>query len=185
MSHWPEIVDEAGAARRLMLCDRVAGEDEFQRLLKANPDEATIYRKRGEAYEALGQGNLAAADYRKAEELLALAGSEDGAREASARVTNEVPCRGPDRLPQADRAGAPLRREPSTGDPTEERIEGLALGGGYLLACYLDADGGPTPRSLAVYVEYVEYDAGHREVKRSRWDIHGQLRPPPVRPPLP
>src|SRR5262245_25961126 len=131
------IIDEADAARLLMLRDRVAGEDEFQRLLKAHPDEPTIYLRRGEAYEALGKGRLAVADYRKAEELLAASKSEGHDREASAGVIDEGPCLGPDRPRRAVGADEPPCPDPAGGDPTEERIAGRALGGGYVLARYI------------------------------------------------
>jgi Flp pilus assembly protein TadD len=87
MSQWDEIMDGADAALRMILNDRVAGEDEFQRLLKLHPEDGAIYFKRGEAYEALGKKGLAAADYRKAEILLQSEAWKVRTRQALARVT--------------------------------------------------------------------------------------------------
>jgi tetratricopeptide (TPR) repeat protein len=87
MSDGREIRDEADAAMRMTLTNRVAGENEFQRLLKTHPNDGMIYFKRGEAYEALGKRGLAAADYRKAEGLLPLEEWKARARQALARVT--------------------------------------------------------------------------------------------------
>jgi hypothetical protein len=67
---WEEMMDDAAAAGQTMLNDRAAGELEFQRLSAAYPDEGGLYFTRGRAYEAIGETGLAAADYRKAVELL-------------------------------------------------------------------------------------------------------------------
>jgi hypothetical protein len=88
---WMELQDDADDARRTMQSDRAAGEREFNGLLAANadnPDKPRIYVVRGQAYEAIGEKNLAANDYRKAMELLHPEDLMiDGLRHALSRVT--------------------------------------------------------------------------------------------------
>ena len=86
MSDWRELMAEADDAKRRMLSDRAAGEREFRHLLAAHPNDGMVYFKRGEAYEALGARDLAAADYRRAEELFPLEDWKARARQALARV---------------------------------------------------------------------------------------------------
>ena len=49
-------------------------------------DEAVIYFKRGEAFEALGEAERAAADYRRAEGLFPMADRKSRARESASRL---------------------------------------------------------------------------------------------------
>jgi tetratricopeptide (TPR) repeat protein len=64
-----DLLYQADAARRLTLSDREAGERAFHELLCAMPDASVVFYKRGEAYEALGEIALAAADYHQAASL--------------------------------------------------------------------------------------------------------------------
>jgi hypothetical protein len=86
MSQWRELMAEAEAARRAMLRNRAAGEREFDRLLAAHPKGGMIYFKRGEAFEALGEAERAAADYRRAEGLFPIADWKSRARESASRL---------------------------------------------------------------------------------------------------
>lgn len=62
---------------------------------------------------------------------------------------------------------------------THERIEGpTPAGGTHALACYRDATGAPTPKSAAVQVEVLEFDAAGRCIART----HATLTQPEVKP---
>jgi hypothetical protein len=80
------LMAEANAAKRMTLSDRAVGEAEFQGLLATHPDDGMIYLKRGEACNRLGARDLAAADYRRAEGLLALEDWKVRACQALTRV---------------------------------------------------------------------------------------------------
>jgi hypothetical protein len=58
MGQWRDLMVQADAAKRTMLNDRTAGEQEFENLLAAHARDGMIYFKRGEAYEALGERDL-------------------------------------------------------------------------------------------------------------------------------
>jgi hypothetical protein len=85
---WEEMMDDARDAGWTLTRDRAGGEQAFQDLLVVHPDDGGVYFVRGQAYEKLGEKALAAADYRKADELMH---EEDlmksGVRRALARVT--------------------------------------------------------------------------------------------------
>lgn len=61
-----DIMQAADNAKATMIVDRANGEKEFGALLEKNPTDGMVYFKRGEAYEALGENELAAADFRRA-----------------------------------------------------------------------------------------------------------------------
>lgn len=59
-------MEEADRAKRLMLVDREKGEAMFTDLVQRANSDGMVYFKRAEAYEALGQFDLALEDFRKA-----------------------------------------------------------------------------------------------------------------------
>jgi tetratricopeptide (TPR) repeat protein len=67
--NWEDLADDAEAAGRILLRDRAAGEQEFQRILADDPENGTLYLIRGRVYETLGERAPAADDYRKALEF--------------------------------------------------------------------------------------------------------------------
>jgi tetratricopeptide (TPR) repeat protein len=87
--NWADLADDAEAAGRILLQDRAAGEQEFQRLFAVDPENGMLYLIRGRAYETLGERALAAAEYRKALEFFPEGDLfRDRVLRALARVTN-------------------------------------------------------------------------------------------------
>jgi tetratricopeptide (TPR) repeat protein len=79
-------MNAADAAKLKMIGDRAAGEKAFESLLKQYPRDGMIYFKRGEAYEALREKALAAADYQRAMALFPMPVWKESARKAWERV---------------------------------------------------------------------------------------------------
>jgi len=86
MNTWRAIMEAANSAKFTMISDRTAGEKQFEDLLQMNPRDGMIYFKRGEAYEAIGDTKLAAADFRKAMALFPKTEWKARAKEALNRV---------------------------------------------------------------------------------------------------
>jgi tetratricopeptide (TPR) repeat protein len=87
MNSWRAVMEEADRAKLTMVSDRAAGERAFSELLARTPNDGMIYFKRGEAYEALGERTLAAADFRRAMALFPMPEWKARAREALERVS--------------------------------------------------------------------------------------------------
>ena len=86
MGTWRNIMEAADAAKLEMLSDRVGGEKNFDLLLKQNPRDGMIYFKRGEAYEAIRENALAAADFQRAMAMFPKPEWKARAKEAAERV---------------------------------------------------------------------------------------------------
>ncbi len=86
MSTWRNIMEAADAAKLEMLSNRADGEKKFEELLKQNPRDGMIYFKRGEAYEAVGEKALAAADFQRAMAMFPKPEWKARAKEAAERV---------------------------------------------------------------------------------------------------
>jgi Flp pilus assembly protein TadD len=86
MASWKEIASRAGAAKNSMVRDWAAGEAAFQALLRAQPNDGMVFQLRGEAYEALGETELACRDYERAEQLFPLDQYKNQARQAGVRL---------------------------------------------------------------------------------------------------
>ena len=63
MSNFRLIMEEANSAKVVMVSNIIEGEKLFDKLLSQHPNDGMIYFKRGEAYEALGNNDMAAKDY--------------------------------------------------------------------------------------------------------------------------
>ena len=92
VSTWRSIMQAADIAKIEMMGDRAAGERRFELLLKQNPRDGMIYFKRGEAYEAIRENSLAAADFQRAMAMFPKPEWKARARQALDRVT-PVSCR--------------------------------------------------------------------------------------------
>jgi tetratricopeptide (TPR) repeat protein len=86
MNSWRLVMEAADKAKLAMISDRGAGELQFSALLAQNPSDGMIYFKRGEAYEALGERNLAKADFQRAMALFPRPEWKARAKEAVERV---------------------------------------------------------------------------------------------------
>jgi tetratricopeptide (TPR) repeat protein len=80
-------MDAAMAAKSTLICSRSKGEEEFDRLLTRYPADGMIYFQRGEAYERIGEMQLAALDYQRAIHLFREDTWQRRALEAFTRVT--------------------------------------------------------------------------------------------------
>lgn len=88
MGSWRGIMGEADAAKIGMISDRVRGEKAFEAILRLHPNDGMVYFKRGEAYEALGDNALAAADFQRAIALFPMDTWKIRAKGALKRVTS-------------------------------------------------------------------------------------------------
>jgi len=70
-----------------MVWDRAAGEREFEGLLEQHPRDGMVYFKRGEAYEAIGEMDLAAADFQHAVAMFPKPEWKGRAKEALNRIS--------------------------------------------------------------------------------------------------
>jgi len=86
MSNWREIMEAAEGARLTIISDRDEGERHFGDLLRRYPRDGMVYFKRGEAYEAIEEYELAADDYQRAIVLFPQAIWKERARQALDRV---------------------------------------------------------------------------------------------------
>lgn len=102
---WREITAEAECARDIMVRDREEGEEEFRSLIKRYDEDGMILLMRGQAYERMGELQLALADYRHAEILFPMQEWQHSARQAAAKVEAGLP---------AQARGALLKRELDT-----------------------------------------------------------------------
>lgn len=64
------IWNDAKKAKSILIDDRTRGEREFDVLLSDHPRDGMIYFQRAEAYEAIGDLDLALSDFRAAEQLI-------------------------------------------------------------------------------------------------------------------
>ena len=87
-SYWRAIMNAADAAKYILLSDRSMGEQDFADLLAEHPDDGMIFFKRGEAYEIMGENELAANDFRRAEALFPMPQWKERARHALNRVSH-------------------------------------------------------------------------------------------------
>jgi tetratricopeptide (TPR) repeat protein len=90
MRNWRDIMNDADAAKKLMISDRKAGEGEFLRLNEEYPSDGMIYFKRGEAFEVIGEYSTALGDFEKAEILLPMQEWKLRARAAIERVKGKA-----------------------------------------------------------------------------------------------
>jgi tetratricopeptide (TPR) repeat protein len=88
--NWREIMDQAEQAKRQMLIDREKGEAMFADLILQVNSDGMVYFKRAEAYEALGQLDLALEDYRRAMSLFPMQRWKRIAKEGLYRVENQI-----------------------------------------------------------------------------------------------
>jgi len=86
MSTWRTVMEAADSAKITMVSDRAAGEKQFESLLEQYPRDGMIYFKRGEAYEAIGEAKLAAADFQRAIAMFPKPDWKARAKEALDRV---------------------------------------------------------------------------------------------------
>ncbi len=86
MGSWRVVTEAADKAKLAMLSDRAVGDRAFSALLAQTPNDGMIYFKRGEAYEALGENSLAAADFTRAMGLFPMPEWKKRAQEALQRV---------------------------------------------------------------------------------------------------
>ena len=90
MNNWREIMDEAEQAKRQMLVDREKGEVLFDSLIQRVNSDGMVYFKRAEAYEALGELELALEDYRRAYAFFPMLRWKRIAKEGLYRVQNQI-----------------------------------------------------------------------------------------------
>jgi len=90
MPNWREIMRKAEEAKRLLIRDRSEGEKAFDRLLQQYPSDGMVYFKRGEAWELIGELQLALRDYSKAELLFPMPKWKERARQAAERVEKQI-----------------------------------------------------------------------------------------------
>ena len=86
MSTWRTVMEMADSVKITMLSDRIAGKKRFVSLLEQHPRDGMIFFKRGEAYEAIGEAKLAAADFQRAMAMFPKPEWKTRAKEALDRV---------------------------------------------------------------------------------------------------
>jgi tetratricopeptide (TPR) repeat protein len=87
---WREVMDEAEQAKKQMLVDREKGEAMFSVLIQRVNSDGMVYFKRAEAYEALGELELALEDYRRAYAFFPMLRWKRIAKEGLFRVGNRL-----------------------------------------------------------------------------------------------
>jgi len=63
---WIPIMKAADSIKNVLIEDRPSGEREFRKFLAHHAGDGMVYFKRAEAYEVIGENELAASDYRRA-----------------------------------------------------------------------------------------------------------------------
>jgi tetratricopeptide (TPR) repeat protein len=97
MSDWQVAMSDARSAKMLLLQKRSEGEKRFEELLERHGEDGMIYFIRGEAYESLGERELALNDYRLAEIMFPLPKYKEQARHAASRIETRL---GPPKVEQ-------------------------------------------------------------------------------------
>lgn len=80
MAAWKERMKEFEGAKSVFVRDRAEGKRMFTELVKRFPNDGMLYFKRGEAYEQVGEPELALQDFRMAESLFPLKDWKERAR---------------------------------------------------------------------------------------------------------
>jgi len=117
---WKAVMNAAESAKQSLIVDRPNGEREFQKLLAHHPGDAMVYFKQGEAYEAIGENELAVSDYQRAKVLFPRREWKDRAEAGLRRVRSQVP---DERLEAYEKEIETLRQQIAESRSEQQRLD--------------------------------------------------------------